>query len=139
MSAELRDIRPLIHSGSDDLESFMAWSEQIKLEMSECNPLLYEVLGNIAFSRQPLAGGDSFKTRRVQASFSKERAHQQNLVEQPTRQAIELQIINEGRQLGCLLVQTTKGETQLRVTKWLSATNGWEVWRQLNLSFLSDF
>ena len=137
MSAELRDIRPLIHSGSDDLESFVAWSEQIKLEMSECNPLLYEVLGNIVFSRQPLAGGDSFKTRRAQASFSEERAHQQNLVEQPAREAIELQIRSEGRQLGCLLVQTTKGETQLRVTKWLSATNGWEVWRQLNLSFLS--
>ena len=29
------------------------------------------------------------------------------------------------------------GETQLQVTKWLSATNGWEAWRQLNLSFLS--
>ena len=136
MSAELRDIRPLIHSGSDDLESFMAWSEQIKLEMSECNPLLYEVLGNLAFSRQPLAGGDSFRTRTVQASFSEERAHQQNLVEQ-AREAKELQIRNEGRQLGCLLVQRTKGETQLRATKWLSATNGWEVWRQLNLSFLS--
>ena len=49
MTAELKDIRPFIHSGSDDLESFMAWSEQIKLEMSECNPLLYEVLGNIVF------------------------------------------------------------------------------------------
>ena len=35
------------------------------------------------------------------------------------------------------LSQRTKGETQLRATKWLSATNGWEVWRQLNLSFLS--
>ena len=115
MTAELRDIRPLIHSGSDDLESFMAWSEQIKLEMSECNPLLYEVLGNIAFSRQPLAGGDSFRTRTAQASFSEERAHQQNLVEQ-AREAKELQIRNEGRQLGCLLVQRTKGETQLRAT-----------------------
>ena len=103
-----------------------------------CNPLLYEVLGNIAFSRQPLAGGDSFRTRTVQASFSEERAHQQNLVEQ-AKEAKELQIRNEGRQLGCLLVQRTKGETQLRVTKWLSATNGWEAWRQLNLSFLSRF
>ena len=136
MCVELRDIRPLIHSGSDDLESFMAWSEQIKLEMSECNPLLYEVLGNIAFSRQPLAGGDSFKTRRVQASFLEQKSHQ-NSGEDRAKEARELQIRNKGRQLGCLLVQTTKGQTQLQVTKWLSATNGWEAWRQLNLSFLS--
>ena len=41
---------------------------------------------------------------------------------------------SEGRQLGCLLVQKTK--TQLQVIKrWLSATSGWETWRQLNLSF----
>ena len=115
MSMELRGIRPLIHSASDDLESFLAWSAQIKLEMSEANPLLDKVLENLAFSMHPIAGGDSFWTH----------------------SARELQIRNEGRQLGCLLVQRTKGETQLRVTKWLSATNGWEAWRQLNLSFLS--
>ena len=115
MSMELIGIRPLIHSGSDDLESFLAWSAQIKLEMSEANPLLDKVLENLAFSMHPIAGGDSFWTH----------------------SARELQIRNEGRQLGCLLVQRTKGETQLRVTKWLSATNGWEAWRQLNLSFLS--
>ena len=115
MSKELIGIRPLIHSGSDDLESFLAWSAQIKLEMSEANPLLDKVLENLAFSTHPIAGGDSFRTH----------------------SARELQIRNEGRQLGCLLVQRTKGETQLRVTKWLSATNGWEAWRQLNLSFLS--
>ena len=74
------------------------------------------------FSRQPLAGGDSFKTRRVQANFSEENAHQQELVEQAAREAKELQIRNQGRQIGCLLVQRTKGETQLRATKWLSAT-----------------
>ena len=115
MSKELIGIRPLIHSGSDDLESFLAWSAQIKLEMSEANPLLDKVLENLAFSTHPIAGGDSFRTH----------------------SARELQIRDEGRQLGCLLVQRTKGETQLRVTKWFSATNGWEAWRQLNLSFLS--
>ena len=115
MSKELIGIRPLIHSGSDDLESFLAWSAQIKLEVSEHNPLLDKVLENLAFSMHPIAGGDSFWTH----------------------SARELQIRNEGRQLGCLLVQRTRGETQLRVTKWLSATNGWEAWRQLNLSFLS--
>ena len=114
---ELMGIRPLIHSGSDNLESFLAWSAQIKLDMSESNPLLEQVLENIAFSMHPIAGGDSFRMT--------------------GHEARELQIRNEGRQLGCLLVQRTKGETQLQVTKWLSATNGWEAWRQLNLSFLS--
>ena len=46
---------------------------------------------------------------------------------------------NLGRQLGCLLVQRTQGETQQLATQWLSATNGWEAWRQLNLSHLSRF
>ena len=62
MSKELIGIRPLIHSGSDDLESFLAWSAQIKLEMSEANPLLDKVLENLAFSTHPIAGGDSFRT-----------------------------------------------------------------------------
>ena len=53
------------------------------------------------------------------------------------KEARELQISREGRELVCLLVQRTQGETQLQVTKWLVATNGWEAWRQLNLSFLS--
>ena len=109
----------------------MAWSEQIKLEMSECNPLFYEVLGNIAFSRHAIAGGDSLG----QASFLEQKSHQ-NSGEDRAKEARELQIRSDGRQLGCLLVQTTRGETQLRVTKWLSATNGWEAWSQLNLSEL---
>ena len=114
---KLIGIQPLIHSGSDNLESFLAWSAQIKLDMSESNPLLEQVLENVAFSMHPIAGGGSFRMT--------------------GHEARELQIRSEGRQLGCLLVQRTKGETQLQVTKWLSATNGWEAWRQLNLSFLS--
>ena len=129
-------IQPLLHSGSDDLETFLAWSEQIKPDMSESNPLLYQVLGNLAFSKQPIAGGDSLQTQLGQASFLEQKSHQ-NSGEDRAKEARELQIRNEGRQLGCLLVQRTKGETQLQVTKWLSATNGWEAWRQLNLSFLS--
>ena len=120
MSTELRGIRPLIHSGLDDLESFLAWSEQIKLEMSVTNPLLYRVLGNLAFSRHAIAGGDSLG----QASFLEQKSHQ-NSGEDRAKEARELQISNEGRQLGRLLVQRTKGDTQLQVTKWLSATNGW--------------
>ena len=77
-------IRPLIHSGLDDLESFLAWSAQIKLDMSESNPLLEQVLENIAFSMHPIAGGDSFRMT--------------------GHEARELQIRSEGRQLGCLLV-----------------------------------
>ena len=117
-------IRPLIHSGSDDLESFSAWSLQIKLDMSWNNPLLYKVLDNIAYSKDPIEGGENFQAK-SKASVDRE------------KEARELQIRNESRQLGCLLVQRTKGETQLQVTKWFSATNGWETWRQLNLSFLS--
>ena len=45
----------------------------------------------------------------------------------------KLQVPNEGRQLGYLLVQKTKGETQLQVRRWIQSTNGWEAWRQLNL------
>ena len=45
----------------------------------------------------------------------------------------KLQVQNEGRQLGYLLVQQTKGETQLQLRRWISSANGWEAWRQLNL------
>ena len=31
------------------------------------------------------------------------------------------------------------GETQLQVTRWFSTTNGWETWRQLNLSIHFKF
>ena len=72
------------------------------------------------------------KTER--ANFKEEEAHQLSIEEHRSTEADKLQRKNEGRQLGCLLVQKTKGETQLQVTRWLSATNGWEAWRQLNLS-----
>ena len=39
----------------------------------------------------------------------------------------KLQVQNEGRQLGYLLVQKTKGETQLQVRRWIQSTNGWEA------------
>ena len=45
----------------------------------------------------------------------------------------KLQVQNEGRQLGYLLVQKTKGETQLQLRRWIHSTNGWEAWRQLHL------
>ena len=45
----------------------------------------------------------------------------------------KLQVQSEGRQLGYLLVQKTKGETQLQARRWIQSTNGWEAWRQLNL------
>ena len=45
----------------------------------------------------------------------------------------KLQVQNEGRQLGYLLVQKTKGETQLQVRRWMQSSTGWEAWRQLNL------
>ena len=45
----------------------------------------------------------------------------------------KLQVQNKGRQLGYLLVQKTKGDTQLQLRRWIQSTNGWEAWRQLNL------
>ena len=105
------------HDVLGNLQSFTAWSEDIKLEMSGDNPSLYGLLGSLAFfSMQPIEEGS------VQTSFLG-RTLERNL----------------GRQLGCLLVQRTQGETQQLATQWLSATNGWEAWRQLNLSFLSRF
>ena len=106
---KLRGIQPLdCNSGLDDLESFVAWSEQIKLDMSECNPLLYQVLENIAFSMNPIAGGDNFQTQSAHASFSQGMSHPHSGADKE-REARELQIRSEGRQLGCLLVQRTKG------------------------------
>ena len=129
--------QPLDFSGGlVDIECFLAWSERIKLDMSKSNPLLYEVLGRLASSKHPIAGGESFQTESAEASFLQGMSHQHSGADKE-KEARELQISSEGRQLGCLLVQRTKGETQLKVTKWLVATNGWEAWRQLNLSFLS--
>ena len=51
---ELGGILPLIDSGKDDLESFRAWSEKIKRTMSQTNPLLHVVLGEIVSSKQPI-------------------------------------------------------------------------------------
>ena len=123
-------------SGLVDLECFLAWSERIKLDMSKSNPLLYKVLESLAFSRNPIAGGDSFQAESAEASFLQGMSHQHSGADKE-KEAKERQVRSEGRQLGCLLVQRTKGETQLKVTKWLVATNGWEAWKQLNLSFLS--
>ena len=119
--------------------------------MSKTNPSLYEVLGEIASSKQPIEEGDIFQAfqnilrekhralrvlqeEKERASFSEEEAHQpQPLDEYTPTEADKLQIKHEGVQLGCLLVQKTKGETQLEVTRWLQTANSWEAWRQLNL------
>ena len=140
-----KSILPLTDSGMDDLESFQAWSEEIKKKMSLTNPLLYEVFGEIVSSKQPIEEGNIHETfqnimEEKQISFRvprvnfKEEAHQLQIDELRSKEADKLKTENERRQLGCLLIQRTQGETQLRVTRWLSATNGWEAWRQLNLS-----
>ena len=133
-SWEEKPVRPQASSLPDvlgDLQSFIAWSEDIKLEMSLDNPSLHKVLGSLAFSKQPIEEGS------VQASFLGRKSHLATIDEDKTLEATELQERNLGRQLGCLLVQRTQGETQKIATRWFSATNGWEAWRQLNLSFLS--
>ena len=130
--------QPLDFSGGlVDLECFLAWSERIKLDMSKSNPLLYEVLGRLASSKHPIAGGERERTDRVSKSkFLKGHVSPTQWCRQ-RKKTKKNQISSEGRQLECFLVQTTKGETQLKVTKWFVATNGWEAWRQLNLSFPS--
>ena len=107
------------------------------------SPCFTRCLEGWPLSKHPIAGGESFQTESAEASFSQGMSHQHSGADKE-KEARELQISSEGRQLGCflvqlgcLLVQRTKGETQLKVTKWLVATNGWEAWRQLNLSFLS--
>ena len=62
----LRGIQPLSYSGLDDLTRFLAWSEQIKLDMSMSNPSLFRVLGEVATAKHPIAGGESFQTVRSQ-------------------------------------------------------------------------
>ena len=129
---EQEGIQPLPYSGVDDLTCFLAWSHQIKLDMSKGNPSLFRVLGEVATSKHPIEEGESFQTWSG-ASFSEGMSHH-SFGADTKEEAKELRE-KEGRELGCLLVQRTQGETQLQVTKWLSATNGWEAWRQLNASF----
>ena len=50
------------NGGVDDLERFQAWAEGIKTIMSRANPYLYEVLGEIVSSQQPIGGGDILQT-----------------------------------------------------------------------------
>ena len=50
----------------------------------------------------------------------------------------QLQVKNDGRQLGHLLVHKTKGEAQLQVKRWVQSSNGWEAWRQLNLLYTTS-
>ena len=142
---------PTLNGALADLESFRAWAEDIKTSISQADPSLYEVLGEISFSKQPIEEGDIIqasqrikkerqkalrvlRAKKQRASFEEEETHQ-STDEHTSTEAYKLQRRSEGRQLGCVLVQKTKGETQLQATRWLSATSGWEAWRQLNLSF----
>ena len=116
----LQDIQPLdFHEGWDDLDSFKTWVEDIKLEMSRTNPALYVVLGELASSQQPIEQGSMLTS----ASLGKEATETE-----------KLQRKHEAIKLGCLLVQRTKGETQLQVAKLLQTASSWEAWRQLHRS-----
>ena len=106
------------------------------------------MFGEITSSKHPIVEGDIFQVfqrilkekhralrvlqAKTRANFTEEETHQLPIDEYPT-EADQLQIRNEGIQLGCLLVQKTQGETQLQVTRWFQTTNAWEAWRQLNL------
>ena len=161
-----KGLQPSVFEGGlDDLESFQAWTEEIKTFLSQTNPALYDVLGQTAASKQPIDedwAGESFTRclkresyRRVlqakiarakmpEAEVTSFRNHWNEEAPPEADQQTEfdfkleldrnkLQVQNEGRQLGYLLVQKTKGETQLQVRRWMQSSNGWEAWRQLNL------
>ena len=168
-----RGIQPsTFEGGLDDLEGFQAWAEEIKTNLSQSDPALYEVLEQTASSKQPIEEEsmikasqdimkDKHKTLRVLqakitranlASLAEEEAQLPPIDEEAPPEADErteydfklelernqLQVKNEGRQLGYLLVQKTKGEAQLQVRRWLQSTNGWEAWRQLNLLYTTS-
>ena len=84
---------PTLDGGLDDLESFQAWAEEVKTNMSQADPSLYEVLGEIASSKQPIEEGDTtqasqrimkerqkalrvHQAKKERASFKEEEAHQ---------------------------------------------------------------
>ena len=141
---------PSFNGDLGDLESFQACREESRAYMSQVNPSLYEVLGEIVFSKQPIGEGNIlqasqrilkekhralsvFQAKMERANFTKEQAHQLSIDEYKTTEADKLQTSKAERQLGCILVLKTKGETQLQVCRWLSTANSWEAWRQLNL------
>ena len=161
-----KGIQPSVFEGGlDDLESFQAWTEEIKTYLSQTNPALYEVLGETAASKQPIVEDELVKASQdvlreqhkalrllqaniARANLSEEEALAQEPIDEENPPEADqrteydfkleldrnkLQVKNEGRQLGYLLVQKTKGETQLQVRRWIQSTNGWEAWRQLNL------
>ena len=161
-----KGIQPSVFEGGlDDLESFQAWTEEIKTYLSQTNPALYEVLGETAASKQPIVEDELVKASQdvlreqhkalrllqaniARANLSEEEACAQEPIDKENPPEADqrteydfkleldrnkLQVKNEGRQLGYLLVQKTKGETQLQVRRWIQSTNGSEAWRQLNL------
>ena len=166
-----KGLQPSVFEGGlDDLESFQAWTEEIKTFLNQTNPVLHEVLGQTAASKQPIDEDglvkisqdvlrENHRALRVlqakiaRSKMTKEEASKAEPLNEETppeadqqtefdfKQELDrnkLQVQNEGRQLGYLLVgyllvQKTKRETQLQVRRWIQSTNGWETWRQLNL------
>ena len=143
---------PTLDGDLDDLDSFQACREEIRTYMSQVNPSLYEVLGEIVSSTQPIGEGDIlrasqrimkekhralrvFQANVTLTNFTEEKAPQRTSAECQPTEADKLHTRQAERQLGCLLVMKTKGETQLQVCRWLSTANSWEAWRQLNLQY----
>ena len=136
---KLQGTQASLHDDLADLESFRSSREEIRTYMLQINPSLYEVLGEIVSSKQPIREGDVLQTsqrnlmeahralRALQAkidhaSFKEDETHQ-SIDEYKSTEADKLQTRKAERQLGCLLVMKTKGETQLQVCGWLTAAN----------------
>ena len=111
---ELSGTQPSHNDGMDDLESFKACLEDIRITMSQEDPSLDVVLGGIASSKQPIEKGNIFQVfrsilkdkhkalrvlqaERERANFKEREAHQpQPIDEFKLTEADRLQIKNEG-------------------------------------------
>ena len=121
---ELTGIQPPnLNGGLDDLESFQTCIEKIQSHFQASQSSMKEKHRALRV----------LQAKKERTNFT-EKTHQlQPTDEHKTTEADKLQIENEERKFGCLLVQKTKGETQLQVSRWLSTANSGEAWRQLNL------
>ena len=127
---KLQGTQASLHGDLNDLESFQACREEIRTYMSLVNPSLYEVLGKVASSMQPVREGDilrvskrnltkahgalrALQAKMKHASFKEDETHQSSIDEYSQQKQTSFKTRKAERQLGCLLVMKTKGETQL--------------------------
>ena len=99
---KLQGTQASLYGDLDDLESFQACKKEIRTYMSQVNPSLCEVLGEIASSTQPIREGDilqaskrnltethralrALQAKMEYASFKEDKAHQSFIDEYKSR------------------------------------------------------